>query len=298
MYEPIDIEGKKLVGKGAHCEVYQMSEDRVLKLYFDHVPESEVVKEQKLAKLAVAEGLKTAGVYDIYRYHDRLGLMFEYIPTCTLTQYLIDHRDEVDHYAKEFAKVAKSIHSIKDEGKLCGDYKVALHERVRAVERLYTRREIKKLNDLIDAVPDRDTLLHTDFHPGNVMMRGKELVLIDMADISRGHPIFDIASAYMGLVILPRNIRKYGDTQTANLDIDTTKRIWDVFIREYLGDDNSEQIKLYEKCCEAITGLRICAAKRINNKGGETIGKKVVWISRFSIFPKLAGYRKLMDRLR
>lgn len=294
MYESIDIEGKKLVGRGAHCEVYQMSEDRVLKLYFDYVPESDVIREQKLARFAVSEGIRTAGVYDIYRYHDRLGLMFEYIPTCTLTQYLADHRDDVDHYAEELAKTAKKLHSTKDKNSECDDYKITMHKRVNDVERLYTKREIKKLHAIVDAIPDRDTLLHTDFHPGNLMMKGNELVFIDMADISRGHPIFDIASAYMGLVILPLNIKKYGDTQTANLDFETTKRIWDVFIREYLGQDNEDRIELYEKCCEAITGLRICAAKRINNKGGEAIGRKVVWISRFTIFPKLTKYRKLL----
>jgi len=297
MYESIDIQGKEMVGRGAHCEVYKISEDRVLKLYFDFIPEEEVLKEQSLAQMSIEMGIKTAGVYDIYQYKNRLGLMFENIPTCTMTEYLLQHPDEVDYYAKEFAHIARKLHELKINKSLCNDYKNTLHERVNAVAKLYTKGECRRLHDFIDCIPDRDTLLHTDFHPGNAMVKGKELLLIDMADISTGHPVFDIASTYMGLVLLPAKFKKAGSSQTATIDVETGRRIWDVFIREYFGDDDREKIEIYEKCCEAITGLRVCAAKRFNNDGGETIGKRVVWYSRFTIFPKLKKYAELMKSI-
>ena len=296
MYKSIDLEGKKLVGKGAHCEVYQVEDDRVLKLYFDHVPEADVLKEQQLAQLAIDKGLNTAGVYDIYEHDGRLGLMFEYIPSCTLTQYINKHPEDLEEMSLKFAKVAKQIHSIKVNQSLCGQYKGKLHARIDAVEKLYTSREIKKMHQFVDSIPESDTLLHTDFHPGNVMLKGKDLVLIDMADISQGHPLFDLASAYMGMVIIPENLRKVGRTQTDQLDVSAAGKMWDIFIREYLGTNNEEEIAICEKCCEAITSLRVAAANRIQHTGGETIGKRVVWLSRFKFFPKLGKYTKYMKK--
>ena len=46
---------------------------------------------------------------------------------------------------------------------------------------------------MIAAVPERSTMVHCDFHAGNVMYQRGEIVVIDMADIGYGYPIFDLA---------------------------------------------------------------------------------------------------------
>ena len=78
------------------------------------------------------------------------------------------------------------------------------------------------------------------------MMKGKELILIDMADISIGHPIFDIASTYMGLVVIPRKFEKQKKVQSASLDVEAAEKMWDIFIREYLQNKDEGLVELYE----------------------------------------------------
>ena len=297
MKDIVDIAGKKIIGKGAHCEVYKISDDRVLKLYHKDIPESEIIKEQKLAKAAMENGIQTAEVYDIYQCGDRKGLLFEYIKSCTLTEYLCQHPDEYEIYAKKLAELALQLHKMKIDPSICMNYKEIMHERLNAVKNYYSAGELKRIHRLIDSIPDKDTIIHTDFHPGNVMMKGKELILIDMADISIGHPIFDIASTYMGLVIIPRKFEKQKKVQSASLDVLTAEKMWDIFIREYLQNNDDELIALYEGCSKAITDLRFCASKNAGNTGGERIAKLMAWRARFTLLPKINKYCRLMSQI-
>ena len=46
----------------------------------------------------------------------------------------------------------------------------------------------------MDAIPESDTVVHGDFHSKNVMIRNGELVLVDMANLTTGHPLYDLGS--------------------------------------------------------------------------------------------------------
>lgn len=49
-------------------------------------------------------------------------------------------------------------------------------------------------------VPDVHRMMHGDYHTKNVMMQGKDVLLIDMDTLSYGHPIFEIAGMYLSFV--------------------------------------------------------------------------------------------------
>lgn len=71
-------------------------------------------------------------------------------------------------------------------------------------ERLFSPEQKRLLERLINSVPERDTLVHGDFHTRNIFVQGDELILIDMADTSTGHPLFELGSMYMSLVLMSR----------------------------------------------------------------------------------------------
>jgi aminoglycoside phosphotransferase (APT) family kinase protein len=48
---------------------------------------------------------------------------------------------------------------------------------------------LKALADL----PEGDRLSHGDFHPANILMSGDEPVIIDWSNVTRGHPVADVA---------------------------------------------------------------------------------------------------------
>ena len=55
---------------------------------------------------------------------------------------------------------------------------------------------------LLTALDDTDTLLHGDFHTGNVFLQQGEPLLIDMDRLATGHPIIEISDLYYFYVIL------------------------------------------------------------------------------------------------
>ena len=46
---------------------------------------------------------------------------------------------------------------------------------------------------MLDAVPERDTVVHCDYHENNVLYQNGKLILIDLIDMGYGHPVFDLA---------------------------------------------------------------------------------------------------------
>ena len=45
-------------------------------------------------------------------------------------------------------------------------------------------------------IPERNTIIHGDFHVKNIMHSDKENLLIDMETLSIGHPILELACSY------------------------------------------------------------------------------------------------------
>ena len=53
---------------------------------------------------------------------------------------------------------------------------------------------------IIDHIPSANRLLHLDLQTKNAMMQGDELMLIDMGEVSYGHPLLDLGHAYSAMV--------------------------------------------------------------------------------------------------
>ena len=77
------------------------------------------------------------------------------------------------------------------------------------------------INGVIDRIPHRDTFIHADYHPKNVMLSNDELILIDVGDSGLGHPIADLMISYSHFVYLSTFAAKHGSKfheQTMGLD--------------------------------------------------------------------------------
>ena len=76
-----------------------------------------------------------------------------------------------------------------DKGKFCS-YAEVSHKNAEILNsflddmELFTSEEMELMHKLYDAVPERDTLIHGDFHTRNIFISDGELLLIDMADTS------------------------------------------------------------------------------------------------------------------
>ena len=112
--------------------------------------------------------------------------MFEMVDSDTLSRCIARAPGQVDSYAKIMADVAHTIHGISvDEEADLPHVTERPREYVSAGVALEDEKLAEKCMQLIDSLPDVDTLVHGDFHTGNVFMQKGEPLLIDMDRVSK-----------------------------------------------------------------------------------------------------------------
>ena len=125
--------------------------------------------------------------------------------------------------------------------------------------------DIDYLLTCIDAVPDRDTAVHGDFHAKNIKLLDDKPILIDMDDFSTGHPLWDVACiyrTYQYMVQLETNTAKelfglpdevsYPDfyKKIIQLDFEQSLMLWDGYLKIYFSDYTETEVEQFMKPAE------------------------------------------------
>ena len=202
-YKEISLDGCKQIGSGAKGEVYRYNDEVVIKVYNQFNTYRDVEHEISYSRRAFVLGVPTAISFGIVSVGDRYGAMYELVDTDTMSVYLAKAPSQVDAYAKIMANLARTVHGIEvtpEDG--FPDVKEKLRSNVRRGISYRDPDLAQKCMKLIDSLPDTNTLLHGDFHTGNVFLQDGEPVLIDMDKVTRGHPIVELGDMYMYYVVL------------------------------------------------------------------------------------------------
>ena len=155
------------------------------------------------AKNTIAEwvsAINTAIPYGIVRVGDGYGTVTELLNADSITKMIRNNLDDLSEAADHYINMLKSIHAINvDDGELPDMKKTAL-DWAEFVESHIPKEQGEKLRALIEAAPKQNTLMHGDYHTGNVMMQNGEPLLIDMDTLCVGHPIFELGSMFNAFV--------------------------------------------------------------------------------------------------
>ena len=239
----ISVEGLQLLGAGANGRVFKLNDEQIVKVYNPLTnPFEKIEREKEVAKKAFVKGVPTAISFDIVKVGEEYGMIYEMINAKTLGNVITEHPEKLEEYTLRMTRMLKNLHALSfDEGEL-PDGRRSLHIYADIAEKsgMYKPEVIERLHRFIDDIPDGNTFIHGDFHPGNIMLSGDEMLLIDMGDVSLGHPIIDLfASCQLMLVIQdwPGGTMRY-----INIPTDLAKRVWDIFIREYFETDDAERL--------------------------------------------------------
>lgn len=202
-YREVSIDGCKLIGKGAKGDVYRYDDELIIKVFNRNNTYRDVEREIALSRKAFILGVPTAISFGIVSVGERYGAMYELVDSETISRCIARNPGQVGVYAKITAELARAIHatSVTDEDGF-----------PKAVERLkpYIEGGIGRVDEelarrcqlLISEISTSQTLLHGDFHTGNVFLQKGEPLLIDMDRLSTGHPIAEISDLYYFYVIL------------------------------------------------------------------------------------------------
>lgn len=196
-------------------------------------------------------------------------------------------------YALRLGTLCRQVHSVRAEGFISAkkEFMNRLEQSRARIVSVSGADAYQKLERLIQSVPDTTGIVHGDFHPDNVLVRNGELVLIDMADVMTGHPIFDLLSLYF----LRVNKEKLWNAVEANLDRipdgDTQARIraiiekmqsstfsaqmaasfWDGFLKGYMDTKDKAYKEHVTRLVDGYSYLYMALAERSSSFLGDEI---------------------------
>ena len=188
----ISVDKSQEIGHGANGRVYRLDDETIVKVFAEGVSLEDIQRERRCAQKALKDDVPTAITFDIVECDGLYGLIFENFECETLAGYMAKHPEEFDALMDKFVALFNKIHSTEVTHQEFVSIKELYSGFLTECKDWYSEEEYEKLIKLISAIPERKTIVHGDFHGKNIMYSNGELYLIDMGDVSYGHPIFDI----------------------------------------------------------------------------------------------------------
>ncbi len=249
----ISVEGAEEIGHGFSSTVYRIDRDTLVKVYNKRIPLWKIRREGENAKKAFFFGIQTMISYDIVKVGGWYGAVFELVDSEVLSRFLNNHPEQFEEYCTKYIKLLKDSHATEVDDTFI-DVKPLWHSWIDMLAPYLREGEAEVMHKLVSAVPDRNTFIHSDIHVNNIVTRDGELVLIDMADIGRGHPIFDIGPICFHYLFLEQADPNLADNLIV-LNHNNRLRLWERIENEYLYDPDPVRhdalVKIY-KCIGAM----------------------------------------------
>ncbi len=267
-YREVSVEGCQLLGKGAKGDVYRYDEEIVIKVFNQNNTYRDVEREISLSRSAFILGMPTAISFGIVSVGDRYGAMFELVDSETVSQHISRAPGQVESYARIIAELARTIHSIKVSDDVFPPAADRIKSYINGGLAYENEALAKKCIKLIDQFPDTDTLIHGDFHTGNVFLQNGEPLLIDMDRISVGHPIIELSDLYYFYITLGEDDLAVVEN-FMGFSYQTAKQFLDAVLEYYLQTDDEKRIAEVKEKASFICCARMIRRLRWNGTPSE-----------------------------
>ncbi len=263
-YRHLSVDGCEVIGKGANGAVYRYDPETIIKVYFNNDALPDIKRERELARKALVLGINTAIPYDVVRIGDKYGTVMELLAATSISKMIKKDPEHLEEPLKYFVDMLKQIHDTEIKpGEVPNMKDLALNWAKFDME--YLPEDIgKKLYQLVEAVPDQDTLMHGDYHTNNVMVRDEEALLIDMDTLCMGHPIFELGSmfnAFEGFSAIDHEVVH----NFLGFPYEVSVKFWRKSLSMYLGTEDESVIDDVENKAKIVGYMRLLR-RSINRK--------------------------------
>lgn len=287
----IDLSECEEIGRGQCAYIYKISEDKVVKVFFDTIPRESIIEEYKKTCEANRLGIHSVECYGLVSSAGRLGVVLEYIKGEELKSVIYNDVEDCREYGKMMAQEMKLIHSKVPDKSLfpsIHDFYMDCIDKC-GKDNWITDEEVKLLRDFVSAVPQADTFIHADYHTRNIMMDKGMLRLIDMADCMSGHPIFDLLITNLYLHYIPESAPVLYDrffTIPKKYFLDC----WDEFVRTYFDANDNARISRINDILNAYTMLKLMLAPYSFSNMSKEEYANFVELGRKNLMPVIREY--------
>ena len=253
----VSVDGCELIGQGGNGSVYRLDEDTIVKVYTPKIPYEQVEKEREFAKTAFINGIPSVIAYDTVKCGDSYGLVFEMIKSDTLGHTMRDNPEKLQEYVAKHVQLAKTLHSTHISDGSFTNIKEVLHQRVPVLKEWCSAEELQLLDSLIDCMPDKDTIIHNDLHPGNIMIQNGELLLIDMPEVTTGPTMYDLVGIFRDMISAPRSTPEVIE-KSVGMPADMIVRAGQMFFSMYTGITDPAELEGLFKKLGLVYALNVC----------------------------------------
>lgn len=251
----VSVEGCEIIGEGGNGVVYRLDEETIIKVYKPHLRLIDVEREINCAKQAFISGIPTAITYDVVKVGDCYGAVYEMLNAEVLSKCIMKNPDNLEQYTAKFTELAKKMHHTDVSGMNLPTTKDIFYSRLDYLKQYVTAEQAAIVKSLIDCLPERNTMIHGDFHPKNVMMQDGEMVLIDMGDVSKGHPLLEVLDCYSAMKRMAQSLPDHF-RETIEMEPEIGIAFWDHFVRVYFPGIPQEMIAALEGLGGLMSALR------------------------------------------
>ena len=239
----VSIEGCECIGKGGNGAVYRLDAETIVKVYYGSTETLEKIQEsRRSAQKLMAYGIPVAIAFDVVRVGEDYGLVYELLDCKTIGELIHDDPTTAERWAHEASEILKLLHTTEVPEGTFPDARDSGHRWVEVAKDVLTEDQRARLHRIYDTMPVKNTLVHGDYHAGNIMVQNGEIVLIDTDDVAQGDPIIDLAGmsvTFEGITTDSMSLEVIGMT------VDEKDRYFDAFLRDYYGTDDEAVLQGY-----------------------------------------------------
>ena len=243
----------EMIGRGGNGTVYRLDQETILKLYNEGTSLEKIALEKKYATAAFTAGLPCAIAYDTVQSGNQYGIVFELLNAVPVGRAVNQDSSLIPEMGKAMGALLRQLHTTEMPSGVLPKMTDKMTAWIDYLEEKYIdHADAGLMRSVLAAIPEKNTLVHADFHEGNVMLQGDELILIDLDDICTGNPLFDLIAHYSGHVLAAKAAPE-GMRYSMGMEVETGLAMYRHTIQAYLGTDDAQQLAAYEQSMQLLT---------------------------------------------
>lgn len=183
-----------LLGKGGTGCVYRINDEQVLKTYRDNITLEELMQKKEAIRHLLVKDIPAMFSFEIVRIDDGYGIVYEMLKDSSVAESIMKNPSCLEELGMKMGNLFRQMHDADVSGCL-PSFRERISGWVSEAEEtgFITGHCAKTMRNLIDSIPEGSSLIHSDFHEGNVKIFNGDLLLIDLDEIAYGNPLYDLA---------------------------------------------------------------------------------------------------------
>lgn len=181
------------IAKGNTAAIY-LHDRKIIKIFNDNLPETEVEYEAKKQSYAYSCGLPVPYIYEVTKVNGSQAIIMEHIEGRTIGELILKDMTKAEQYMMLSVDIQLKIHAVKaPDLELMTD---KLHRQILSADLLKDRQKNALLEKLF-SINHNKYLCHGDYHVFNLIIKENQFTIIDWVDASAGDVRADVYRTYL-----------------------------------------------------------------------------------------------------